>query len=84
MTMLRWAIEWNQNSPLDGKRKHFIADGCNYRLFRTKKDAKEFIREHYGYIAKRGDLRVAPHNWRTPQAVKVNVILKRTKGTDNG
>lgn len=82
--MKRWAIRWMSFGQDNG---HWLADGCNYHLFRTKKAANEFIREHYGYIAKRKDLRSAPHNWRMPKAVLVGVSLaevKRTKGSDNG
>lgn len=74
--MIRWAVKWGSFGDDNG---HWIADGCNYHLFRTKKDAKEFIREHYGYIAKRKDLRCNPHNWRMPKVIRVKVVLKEIK-----
>lgn len=77
--MERWAIEWRSFGS-DGKpNRHFIGDGCNYRLFRTKREAAAWIKVEYGYIAKRPDLRGYPHFWRMPAAVKVKVMLKAMK-----
>ena len=50
--------------------------GHKTAVFATKREAQAAIREHYGYIAKRKDLRKAPHNWRVPKPVKVDVIVK--------
>ena len=43
------------------------------RIFRTRKQANDFIREKYGYIAVRKDLRNEPHGWRLPKAIKVTI-----------
>jgi hypothetical protein len=44
-------------------------------LFFTKAAARAHIVERYGYIRHRTDLRRPPHNWRMPQAVKVDVQI---------
>ena len=71
--MIRWAIWWQQANDDAG---HFMADGGNYLLFKTKKAAKTYIRVKYDYIAYRPDLRKAPYFWRMPQAIKVKVGLE--------
>jgi hypothetical protein len=45
-------------------------------LFRTRQKAREYINEKYGYIRTRPDLRVEPHGWRIPTAIKVDVVVK--------
>jgi len=40
-------------------------------LFSTKRECQAFIKDKYGYIATRKDLRSPPHNWRMPKPVKV-------------
>jgi hypothetical protein len=42
-------------------------------LFRTRREARMWIRDCYGYIARRSDLRTEPHGWRMPRAVRVRV-----------
>lgn len=60
----RWAVKWN--GTLQG-------EGGNLPLFRTREECREFIKERYGYIKNRDDLRRPPHNWRMPVAVRVEV-----------
>lgn len=43
-------------------------------LFRTRREAREFIKEHYGYIKTREDLRYL--GWRMPRPVKVTVVKR--------
>lgn len=44
-------------------------------LFNTKAQCQAYIKEHYGYIAKRKDLRREPHNMRMPKPVRVTVTV---------
>lgn len=60
-------------------RKH-----CLPLLFRTRSTARAWIEEHYGYIARRPDLRKEPHGWRTPQAVRVIVTISEERGSVRG
>lgn len=77
----RWAVQWYSRNRLDGVTRHWEWD---YErgpvLFHTRAAARAFIREKYGYIATRPDLRAEPHGWRVPRAIRVSVVLKEAKG----
>lgn len=64
---MRWAVKWHVG---------IMWHDCKPLLFRTRKEARIWIDEHYGYIKDRYDLRSAPHHWRLPKPVKVEVIFK--------
>lgn len=72
---------WRSTNKLDGRRRHlilyrFISGAHNFpRMFQTRRECAEFIKEDYGYIAKRADLRREPHGWRMPIPVKVKVSM---------
>ena len=63
----RWAVQWNH-----GIQWH----ACLPNLFLTRKAARAWIEKEYGYIKTRPDLRSAPHHWRMPTAVLVEVVLR--------
>ena len=44
--------------------------------YKTKREAAAAIKEHFGYIAKRKDLRMEPHGWRMPVPVKVIIEVR--------
>ena len=70
----RWGALWRQNNQLDGGRTHIINGGCGLPvLFRTRREARLFIEDQYGYIRTRPDLRAEPHGWKMPVAVRVKV-----------
>lgn len=48
-------------------------------LFRTRAEARAWIKQEFGYIRARKDLRAAPHFWRMPRAVRV-VIREHPNG----
>ena len=79
VSVTRWAVEWYSKSRLDGVSRFFVWDGGNPCLFRSRADARDFIRQKWGYIAQRPDLRAEPHGWRLPKAVRVFVRLERAK-----
>lgn len=68
----RWAI-----GSVTGSSDRVIYSGGLPLLFRTRWEAREYIRENYGYILTREDLRSPPHNWRLPKAIKVSVNIVR-------
>lgn len=71
----RWAAKWVAVNKR-GRDRHFLrGSDCNVLLFHTRRQAREFIKEAYGYIAQREDLKAEPHGWRMPQAVKVKVVF---------
>lgn len=73
-----WAITWISNS-VTGKDRHLLwADGRPV-FFETKEKAKTFIKQRYGYIKDRKDLRQEPHMWRMPRPVKAILSLKEIK-----
>lgn len=71
--MVAWVAQWESRNKLDGLRRFFIGSG--WTLFRTHAQCRDYIKEHYGYIAKRPDLRREPHGWKMPKPVKVTVKL---------
>ena len=75
-TVSRWGVMWYSKNRLDGVTKRLRYDGLNPYLFRTRREAREFINEQWGYIKNRRDLRVEPHGWRMPRAVKVECSYK--------
>ncbi len=83
---MTWAVKWISDSPLDGHREYLLGaaniekppalSGCNTLLFLTRRMARNYISETYGYIAKRKDLKLPPHCWKMPKAVKVIVDIQ--------
>jgi hypothetical protein len=77
----RWAAKWVSNNQLDGRHEHLIRDmyNCNVLLFHTRAAARAFIKEKYGYIATREDLKQEPHGWQVPKAVKIEILFTEVK-----
>jgi len=73
-----WAVEWHSKTRLDGTQIHLVWDG-EIHLYRTRRDARAFIEERYGYIRRRADLRVEPYGWQLPRAVRVVVKRERSR-----
>lgn len=69
-SVVRWGALWRSR---DGE--HIIFENCIPALFTTRKQAREYIEQKYGYIRKREDLRIAPHWWRMPIAVRMTITL---------
>lgn len=74
----RWGAMWRSKNKLDGVTEHLIFENYSPALFFTKKEAAEFIKEKFGYIATRKDLRAQPHGWRMPIPVKLKITAKLT------
>jgi hypothetical protein len=68
-----WAGQWRSKNSLDGKIEHVLYENCLPVLFRTRKDARDYIQTKYGYIKTRTDLREEPFGWRMPKVVKVEI-----------
>ena len=45
--------------------------------FKTRKDAEGFIKDRFGYIKTRPDLRAEPHGWKMPKPVKIKICVER-------
>lgn len=72
----RWAIKWQSRNNLDGYTSHIIWNGLCPFLFRTRREAREFIAYRYGFINEHPELKQEPFGWFMPKAVKVRVTVK--------
>jgi hypothetical protein len=76
--MALWAAKWSSRNQLDGHSTHLILfdwrTHAPARLFGTRAECRAWIKQEYGYIRIRADLRKEPHGWRMPRAVAVKVI----------
>lgn len=70
---MMWGILWRSQNRLDGKTERLVG-GVPPVVFQYKREAASYIKEHYGYIANRADLRVEPHGWRMPKPVRVRLV----------
>jgi len=68
-----WAAQWRSKNKLDGETTHIIKVNLIPALFKTKRECLAFIKEKYGYIAMRKDLRIDPHGWKVPIPIKVRI-----------
>lgn len=67
----RWAILWRSGKR--NKSTHLINVDCDVLLFNTRKEARKFNEENFGYIKGRSDLKGSPHFWKFPSVVRVQV-----------
>jgi len=79
LTCSVWGVLWLSENRLNGKSQH-IMYGDDYlpALFRTRKEAREWIGARYGYIRTSPDLRAEPHGWKLPQAVRIILMPRLT------
>lgn len=73
----RWGLLWRSHSKLEGTTEFLIYQDLMPALFLTRKEAREFADEHYGYIRTRADLRAEPHGWKMPIPVRVCLSIER-------
>lgn len=69
-----WGVLWHSQNRLDGESLHLMYEEGIPVLFRTRRQARKWIVENYGYIRERSDLRREPHGWRIPRPVRVRVV----------
>ena len=75
----RWGLLWRSDNRLDGHTEHLLRHWRTYDpglvnnplLFRTRRQARAYRDEHFGYIRNRPDLKAEPHEWKLPKVVKV-------------
>ena len=77
--LLAWGVEWRSKNQLDGVTRRLQWDH-DLRLFRTRRECRAFIEKEWGYIKQRQDLRIEPHGWRLPLAVRVEVRKVKSDG----
>jgi hypothetical protein len=74
-----WAILCRSINRLDGDRSHLAGTPdhpTRTMLFESRRQARQFIKERWGYIATRPDFQREPHGWRMPCAVRVAVGIE--------
>ena len=71
-----WAARWHSKNNLDGETRHIMYERGLPIVFGTRQEARDWIRERYGYIRHRKDLRREPHGWRLPSPVRIKVITR--------
>jgi hypothetical protein len=86
--MIGWMVEWRSGpNNVDQKEwRHFVffdwrqrrgeRGNHNLMIFPTRRQARAFAKERYGYIRARRDLRKYPHNWHSPRVVRVTLEVK--------
>lgn len=78
-THAAWAVMWRSQNRMDGFRAWLLGTPdhpCRALLFDTRAAARDFIKEKYGYIRTRPDLRTEPHGWKIPVPVKVKIQMR--------
>ncbi|TRZ48227.1 hypothetical protein D4S03_10190 [bacterium] len=76
-TLTYWALLWRQTRlALDGPHETLMYRDGAIALFNTRREARAYAHEGWGYIATRPDLRAAPHGWTVPQPVRVEIRRK--------
>jgi hypothetical protein len=73
-----WGALWKSRNRDDGVKTRLVCSHytCGPALFRTKALAAAWIKEQYGYIRERPDLR---ERWRMPIPVRVEVTVRSAK-----
>lgn len=81
-----WAVKWRQTgaNPNWEPHSHLITlprwypqyECYTLMFFPTRALARAWAKKHYGYIARRGDLRKYPHGWRSPVVVRATMEVK--------
>ena len=79
MVCQRWAVQWRSDNKLDGKQRRLLWAGERPLLFYTRRAAREYIHEKWGYIKLRPELQQEPHGWKMPLPVKVRVTIKEVR-----
>lgn len=69
-----WAGLFVSVNRMDGRNEHLLHENLLPVLRHSRCEMRAYIRERYGYIRRRPDLRGEPHGWRVPRAIKVKVV----------
>lgn len=76
-SVTRWGVLFRSENRLDGKREHICFENCLPVLFTTRENARAYIKQRYGYIARRQDLQREPHGLKMPIPVRVRIEVAR-------
>ena len=73
-----WGALWRERDSQGRVAEYLLRENTLPVLFRTRREAREWIDTHYGYITRRPDLRAEPFRWRMPCPVRVTVNIAPT------
>jgi hypothetical protein len=77
-----WTILHRSRNQLDGFMSWYEGD-CTHasgiKLFQNRELTRKYIKERYGYIAERIDLKKEPYGWRMPVPVRILVNIEEDK-----
>lgn len=71
-----WSVLWRSENKLDGETERLQGDCGELPLFATREECRAYIKDRYGYIRERPDLRKEPHGWKIPIPVRVAVTVE--------
>jgi hypothetical protein len=71
----RWGALCRRRNQLDGYREHIAFRNCMPVLFHTRAEARQWIKDNYGYMRDRPDLRAEPHGVLATVPCKVRISL---------
>jgi len=78
-----WALLWRSSNSIDGNTRHLMWHGGKPLFFKTRREARNYRTERYGYILSRPDLKAEPDGWKFPAVVRATLTLsmKEENGT---
>lgn len=68
-----WGVLWRYENKLDGKRSHLLHENGLPVVFRTRRRAIDHIKDKFGYLHMRPDLKAEPHGWKMPVPIKITI-----------
>jgi len=74
-----WGIQWHSKNKRSGEQRYLLWQGGRPLIFETRTKAREHVREVYGYLKHRKDLRSEPHGWHIPKVLRVTVSVEELK-----
>jgi hypothetical protein len=74
--VILWGALRRSENKLDGVREHLVFEDCLPVLFKTRREAREYIEDTYGYLRNRPDLQAEPFGWKMPKPVRVRIGLE--------
>ena len=75
-----WGVLWRSNRRATGVPMRLVSCGNGIpALFLTRREARAWIKERYGYIPNRPDMHGCPHGWKMPIPIHITVSADITQ-----
>ena len=75
--VIRWGLLGRSKFKCTDVNEHLIQRDCVPILFRTRREAREYVQKYYGYIKHRKDSHNELHGWRLPKPVRVEIRVRQ-------